>query len=152
MKGMWNISKEGIREGKITVVADALSPTNSDEPDDGQHAVNDLGSVQFRTYKSCLLRFWRLGYSTAITSYETLEGDSEELKWARLSGASRFKEWGSINLFLWKGTGRRSGVVRLFRGSRDPGGLWSLGGLYCRGTGKCLEAAKGTAFTTLPRG
>jgi hypothetical protein len=95
-----------------------IRPPTSLEPDDGHRAVNDLGSVQFRTYESCLLRFWRLGYSTAITSYETLEGDSEELKWARLSGASRFKEWGPINLFLWKGTGRRSGVVRLFRGSR----------------------------------
>jgi len=105
MKGMWNISKEGIREGKITVVADALSPANSDEPDDGQRAVNDLGSVQFLTYESCLLRFWRLGYSTAITSYETLEGNSEKLKWARLSGA-----------------GLRNGGQLIYFFGREPGG------------------------------
>jgi len=47
------------------------------QPNDGQRAVNDLGSFSSGPMNPVLRR---LGYSTAITSYETLEGDSEELQ------------------------------------------------------------------------
>jgi hypothetical protein len=38
-------------------------------------------------------------------------------------------------MFLWRGTVGRSGVVRLFKGSRVEIRVVTLGSLYCGGTG-----------------